>query len=47
VAGVGRARPDHRRLDRLVAGQAIRDTIGQGGGWVAILDLFAKAAEAQ
>jgi len=37
--------PPH--LDRLVAGQAIRTMIGQGGGWVAILELFGKAAEAQ
>jgi len=37
---------EHRHLDRLVAGQAIHDTIGQGGGWTAILDLFTKAAEA-
>jgi uncharacterized protein YndB with AHSA1/START domain len=38
---------EHRHLDRLVAGQAIRDMIGQGGGWVAILELFGKAAESQ
>ena len=37
---------EHRRLDRLVAGQAIHDTIGQGGGWTAILETFAKSAEA-
>lgn len=37
---------EHRHLDRLVAGQAISDTIGQGGGWIAILERFAKAAEA-
>lgn len=37
---------EHRHLDRLVAGQAIHDTIGQGGGWVAIVERFAKAAEA-
>jgi uncharacterized protein YndB with AHSA1/START domain len=37
---------EHRHLDRLVAGQAIHDTIGQGGGWTAILETFAKAGEA-
>jgi uncharacterized protein YndB with AHSA1/START domain len=37
---------EHRHLDRLVAGQAIHDTIGQGGGWTAILETFAKSAEA-
>jgi uncharacterized protein YndB with AHSA1/START domain len=35
---------EHRLLDRLVGGQAIHDTIGTGGGWTAILELFAKAA---
>jgi uncharacterized protein YndB with AHSA1/START domain len=34
---------EHRLLDRLVAGQAIHDTIIGGGGWSAILELFAKA----
>ena len=38
---------EHRHLDRRVAGQAIHDTIGQGGGWTAILETFAKSAEAQ
>jgi uncharacterized protein YndB with AHSA1/START domain len=37
---------EHRHMDRLIAGQAIHDTIGQGGGWVAVLEAFAKAAEA-
>lgn len=37
---------EHRYLDRLVGGQAIHDMIGQGGGWTAILELFAKGAEA-
>ena len=37
---------EHRHLDRLVAGQAIHDTIGQGGGWTAILETYAKSAEA-
>lgn len=37
---------EHRYLDRLVGGQAIHDVIGQGGGWGAILETFAKAAEA-
>src|SRR3989440_2452457 len=35
---------EHRLLDRLVAGQALRDGITGGGGWGAILELFAKAA---
>jgi uncharacterized protein YndB with AHSA1/START domain len=34
---------EHRLLDRLVAGQAVRDAISGGGGWSAILELFAKA----
>jgi len=34
----------HRHLDRLVAGEAIRDTIAQGGGWSAVLEAFAKVA---
>jgi uncharacterized protein YndB with AHSA1/START domain len=37
---------EHRHLDRLVAGQAIQDTVGRGGGWTAVLEAFAKAAEA-
>jgi uncharacterized protein YndB with AHSA1/START domain len=36
---------EHRHLDRLVDGQIIYDTIGQGGGWTAVLDAFVKAAE--
>jgi uncharacterized protein YndB with AHSA1/START domain len=35
---------EHRLLDRLADGQAIHDTIISGGGWTAILELFAKAA---
>jgi uncharacterized protein YndB with AHSA1/START domain len=35
---------EHRHLERLVDGQAIHDTILGGGGWTAILELFAKAA---
>ncbi len=38
---------EHRLLERLGDGQAIRDAIGSGGGWGAILELFAKAATAQ
>jgi uncharacterized protein YndB with AHSA1/START domain len=34
---------EHRLLDRLVDGQALRDGITGGGGWDAILELFAKA----
>jgi uncharacterized protein YndB with AHSA1/START domain len=35
---------EHRHLDRLVEGQALRDGIIGGGGWGSLLDLFAKAA---
>ena len=34
----------HRHLDRLVLGQAIHDGIKGGGGWGALLELFAAAA---
>jgi uncharacterized protein YndB with AHSA1/START domain len=37
---------EHRHLDRVVGGQAIRDSIGQGGGWTSVLETFVKAAEA-
>jgi len=35
---------EHRLLDRLVDGQALRDGITGGGGWSSLLELFAKAA---
>ncbi|MFL6076124.1 MAG: SRPBCC family protein [Mycobacteriales bacterium] len=35
---------EHRHLDRLVDGQALRDGITGGGGWKAILERAAKAA---
>ena len=35
---------EHRLLERLAGGQAIGDTIRSGGGWTALLELFAKAA---
>ncbi len=35
---------EHRLLGRLVGGQAIGEAIRGGGGWTAILELFAKAA---
>jgi uncharacterized protein YndB with AHSA1/START domain len=35
---------EHRRLERLVDGQALRDGITGGGGWSSLLELFAKAA---
>jgi uncharacterized protein YndB with AHSA1/START domain len=35
---------EHRLLHRLVGGQAVRDAIDSGDGWIAILELFAKAA---
>ena len=38
---------EHRHLDRLVDGQALRDGIAEGGGgWSTMLELFARAAEA-
>jgi uncharacterized protein YndB with AHSA1/START domain len=38
---------EHRHLDRLVAGQALRDGIEvSGGGWSSVLLTYAKAAEA-
>jgi uncharacterized protein YndB with AHSA1/START domain len=38
---------EHRRLERLVDGQALRDGITGGGGWSSLLELFAKAAKNQ
>jgi uncharacterized protein YndB with AHSA1/START domain len=39
---------EHRHLERLVDGQALRDAIVvQGGGWTSLLELFAKAAADQ
>ena len=35
---------EHRHLDRLVDGQALRDGITGGGGWTSLLELLAKAA---
>ncbi len=35
---------EHRFLNRLVDGQALHDGIRGGGGWGAILDVYAKAA---
>jgi uncharacterized protein YndB with AHSA1/START domain len=35
---------EHRLLDRLVDGRAIHDTLISGGSWIAMLELFAKAA---
>ena len=38
---------EHRHLDRLVDGQALRNGIAEGGGgWSGMLELFAKEAEA-
>jgi hypothetical protein len=34
----------HDRLDRLVAGQELRDGITGGGGWGALLQAFATSA---
>jgi uncharacterized protein YndB with AHSA1/START domain len=38
---------EHRLLDRLVDGKALRDGITGGGGWSTNLELFAKAAANQ
>jgi uncharacterized protein YndB with AHSA1/START domain len=34
---------EHRLLERLAGGHAIHDAIRGGGGWTAMLELFAKA----
>jgi uncharacterized protein YndB with AHSA1/START domain len=34
---------EHRLLERLVDGQALRDGITGGGGWTSLLERFAKA----
>ncbi|HEX8861680.1 MAG TPA: SRPBCC family protein [Actinomycetes bacterium] len=38
---------EHRHLERLVDGQALREGIQGGGGWSSLLELFAKAAANQ
>ncbi len=38
---------EHRHLERLVDGQVLREGIQGGGGWSALLELFAKAAANQ
>ncbi|MFI5780614.1 SRPBCC family protein [Nocardia sp. NPDC051570] len=39
---------EHRHLDRLIEGQALRDVIAeQGGGWSTVLQSFEKFATAQ
>lgn len=35
---------EHRHLDRLVLGQALRDGINRGGGWSSLLEIYAAAA---
>jgi uncharacterized protein YndB with AHSA1/START domain len=35
---------EHRLIHRVVGGQAIHDSIRGGGGWIRILERFAKAA---
>ncbi len=37
---------EHRLLERLSGGQAIHDGISGGGGWIAILELYAKSVAA-
>jgi uncharacterized protein YndB with AHSA1/START domain len=46
VEGPDRTRVEleHRLLERLVGGQALRDGIGEGGGWSSNLEIFAKTA---
>ena len=38
---------EHRLLERLVDGQALHDGISGGGGWISLLERFAKAATNQ
>jgi len=38
---------EHRHLDRLVDGQALRDGIGEGGGWSSNLEHFARAVASE
>jgi uncharacterized protein YndB with AHSA1/START domain len=38
---------EHRLLERIVGGQALRDGIEQGGSWRALLARFAEAATAE
>jgi uncharacterized protein YndB with AHSA1/START domain len=35
---------EHRHLDRLVGGQAMREAIGGAGGWTSVLERYAEAA---
>jgi uncharacterized protein YndB with AHSA1/START domain len=45
--GQTRVELEHRHLERLVDGKALRDGIVGGGGWGAILEEYAKAAANQ
>ncbi|HYY79591.1 MAG TPA: SRPBCC family protein [Actinomycetes bacterium] len=38
---------EHRLLERLVGGEALRDGITGGGGWTSLLERFAKAVANQ
>jgi uncharacterized protein YndB with AHSA1/START domain len=42
--GQTRVELEHRFLERLVGGQQVSEVIGSGGGWTAMLELFAGAA---
>jgi hypothetical protein len=42
---IGQADMARPVLERLVDGQALRDGLQSGGGWIAMLELFAKAAD--
>ena len=45
-AGGSTVEVEHRLFERLDGGQAVRDTINGGGGWVLLLDGLVNAAKA-
>jgi uncharacterized protein YndB with AHSA1/START domain len=38
---------EHRHLDRLVGGQAMREAIGGAGGWTSVLERYATAVASE
>jgi uncharacterized protein YndB with AHSA1/START domain len=38
---------EHRHLDRLVGGQAMREAIGGAGGWTSVLERYAEAVASE
>jgi len=38
---------EHRHLDRLVGGQAMREAIGGAGGWTSVLERYAAAVASE